>query len=104
MNGHRSRRAGFFPLTELTGRRSSFSRYGCNSRRRESVSAGRAGRGAPCGILARHRQWGEIWMSEKTFSRIIAFTALILASIAAGAQGAAAHLTIQADKQVSPVS
>jgi alpha-N-arabinofuranosidase len=43
-------------------------------------------------------------MPEKTFACIAAFTAVIVASVAALAQGPAAHLTIQADKQVSPVS
>ena len=43
-------------------------------------------------------------MSEKTFARIAVIAAFVLASTLGRAQAPAAHLTIHADQQVSPVS
>ncbi len=43
-------------------------------------------------------------MSEKTFARILALTALALLSTTALAQAPPAHLTIHADQQIAPVS
>jgi alpha-L-arabinofuranosidase len=47
---------------------------------------------------------GEVWMPEKTFARLVALTAFTFAFHALVAQAPAAHLTIHADQQVSPVS
>src|ERR1017187_6240859 len=55
-------------------------------------------------ILARHRNWGEFRMIQKTFARSAAVAALALASTLALAQAPPATLTIHADQPVSAVS
>src|SRR3954468_22086333 len=59
---------------------------------------------AGCDILARHCESGDFLMPQKTFARCPAIIALVLASTALFAQAPAAHLTINADQQVSPIS